>query len=350
MKRWVTNRAAGFSRLTVHVSLLTSRASLLATMRRWVSMGAAGGVVIVSTLVLTGAPSRAASFDAWGQCVGDANRDGQVTVDELVRGVNNALSGCDFTPVEIRFSAHVGEQEFACGTTYEGIGTTRARLTPSDFRFYVSDIRLVTEDGTPVPVLLDQDGIWQLEDIALLDFENKQPPCVNGTVLTNRSIRGRIAPGTYTGLRFVLGIPFRRNHGDASVAPPPLSLTGMFWSWQDGYKFLRVDSTVEDLRLHLGSTGCFYARPGVVGGCARPNRAEVWLQPFDWQHDVVVADLAALLAESDLTANQPNTPPGCMSDPGDADCVPIMRNLGIDFASGLPSVATQKFFRVVASH
>lgn len=302
---------------------------------------ASSGLLGVATTV-----SSAASFDAWGQCIGDANRDGQVTVDELVRGVNNALEGCDLAPVEIRFSARVGDREFACGETYEGVGTTQARLIPSDFRFYVYDVQLVTEDGTQVSVLLDQDGIWQLEDIALLDFENKEPPCVNGTVQTNSSIRGRVAPGTYKGLRFVLGVPFRRNHGDASVAPPPLSLTGMFWSWQAGYKFLRIDTAFDDVRVHLGSTGCFNTRAGVVGGCARPNRAEVRLEPFDWEQDLVVADLAALLADSDLTANQPQTPPGCMSDPGDSDCEAMFRNLGVDFASGQPTVATQKFFRV----
>ncbi len=293
-----------------------------------------------------GASTQASSFDAQGQCVGDADRDGEVTVNELVQGVANLLDGCSFERVEIRFAARVGSQDFACGEAYDGLGTEASRLVPSDFRFYVSNVQLIREDGTPVAVLLDQDGVWQLEDLALLDFENKQPPCNNGTVQTNDSIRGRIAPGNYVGIRFTLGVPFRRNHGDASVAPPPLSLTGMFWSWQAGYKFLRIDTAFDDLRIHLGSTGCFFARPGVVGGCSRPNRAEVWLQPFDWHEDIIVADLAALLADSDLTSNQPDTPPGCMSDPGDADCGPILRNLGVDFASGLPTLATQKFFRV----
>ncbi|GBD27080.1 hypothetical protein HRbin30_02424 [bacterium HR30] len=288
-----------------------------------------------------------ARFDHRGQCVGDRNGDGQVTIDELVAGVNNILDGCGYTPVEIRFAGHVGDEPFHCGATYPNVGRNLGEFTPSDFRFYISNIRLITPDDREIPVLLEQDGMWQLEDIALLDFENKTSPCVNGTVQTNDTVRGRVAPGTYNGIRFVLGVPFRRNHGDASVAPAPLSLTAMFWSWQAGYKFLRVDTALDGYRIHVGSTGCYYAQPGVVGGCARPNRADIVLRPFSPQDDVIVADLAALLADSDLGQNEEGTPPGCMSDPGDDDCDALFRNLGVDFASGQPVAALQRFFRVM---
>lgn len=296
------------------------------------------------------AAAQSSRFDSLGQCVGDRDGNGQVTVDELVTGVNNLLEGCGYQPVTIQFAGYVGEEPFQCGQSYSGIGTSAQEFVPSDFRFYVSNVRLITTDDREIPVLLDQDGIWQLEDIALLDFENKTPPCVNGTVQTNSTVRGRVAPGNYNGIRFVLGVPLRRNHGDASVAPPPLSLTAMFWSWQAGYKFLRVDTAFDNYRIHLGSTGCFYAQPGVIGGCARPNRAEIVLRPFDPAHDMIVADLASLLSDSDLAENQAGTPPGCMSDPGDGDCSALLRNLGVDFATGLPVPGLQKFFRVMRSH
>ncbi|MCX8071606.1 MAG: metallo-mystery pair system four-Cys motif protein [Candidatus Binatia bacterium] len=317
-------------------------------------MRGAVALSLLLTALAAGRPSDGQSlpyrFDALGQCVGDRNSDGEVTVDELVAGVNNILEGCVFQRVEIRFRGQVGDEPFQCGATYNGVGQGGSEFTPSDFRFYVSNVRLLTADAREVPVLLDQDGIWQLEDVALIDFENKTSPCVNGTVLTNDTIRGRVAPGDYNGIRFVLGVPFRLNHGDASVAPPPLSLTAMFWSWQAGYKFLRVDTAFDNYRVHLGSTGCFYAQPGVVGGCARPNRAEIILRPFSLQHDAIVADLAALLENSDLNANVAGTPPGCMSDPGDSDCQAILQNLGVDFVTGLPVPALQKFFRVAPQH
>jgi uncharacterized repeat protein (TIGR04052 family) len=121
----------------------------------------------------------------------------------------------------------------------------------------------------------------------------------------------------------------------------------LFWSWQDGYKFMRIDTAFDNFRLHLGSTGCVYGpTPGIVASCARPNRAEVELDGFNPATNVIAADLGAALADSDLNANQPDTPPGCMSDPDDRDCDPILRNLGLHFSDGTPSPATQKFFRV----
>jgi len=289
-------------------------------------------------------------LDINGQCVGDANQDGQVSVDELVTAVNNGLSGCPLMPITLHFQGKVGDEVFACGNTYHDIGTAHTDFLPSDFRMYLYNIRLLTADGSDVPVRLVQDGVWQLDNLVLLDFENKVAPCSQGTTVTNTVVNGLIQPGNYTGVRFTLGVPFSRNHLDEATAPSPLNLSGMFWSWQDGYRFLRIDgfdTALDAYFVHLGSTGCVYgAQPGVIASCARPNRSEITLYHFDPTTNVIVADLAALLSNSDVTANQPNTSPGCQSDPTDQDCAPLFQNLGLDFSDGTPSPATQKFFRV----
>ena len=304
-------------------------------------------VVVLALLALAGRAPATDGFDANGQCVGDQNGDGEVTIDELIVAVNNALNDCGFTPVTLQFRGVVGDAPFACGTVYQNIGTTGAELVPSDFRFYVHDVRLVAGDGKEVPLTLDQDGIWQYSTVALLDFENKAPPCAaEGTTLTNDRIRGRVAPGTYTGVRFRLGVPFALNHGNVATAPAPLSLSAMFWSWQAGYKFLRVDSAFDTLRIHLGSTGCQLGPGQVTTSCSRPNVPEIRLDNFDPATNVIVVDLAALLADSDITSNQPDTAPGCESNPGDADCAPIFANLGLNFPEGSPNPTSQTFFRV----
>lgn len=287
-------------------------------------------------------------------CPGDLDGNGQVTTDELVTAVERSLSGCDLQPVTLRFRAQVGAQPFACGTTYDGVGSAGSRWLPTDFRFYVHGVRLVRADRSEVAVQLEQDA-WQNGEVALLDFEDDSGPCNNGTPATNTTIRGVVPRGEYTGVRFVLGVPFDRNHVDASAAPSPLNLTSMFWGWRGGYKFLRVDSFVilegdfPEFRIHLGSTGCRYGRPLEVAGCSRANRADVLLEGFDLARDVVVADLAAVVADSDLTVNLPETPPGCMADLGDTDCDPLLRNLGVDPADGFPSPLTQTFFRTEAA-
>ncbi len=283
------------------------------------------------------------------------------------------LAGClagpalaaDPQPVTIRFAGMVGDQSFACGQSYAGLGARASRATPSDFRFYVSGLELIDTAGRAVPVTLAQDGVWQHADVALLDFENRSGPCLTGTVEINDSIRGTVPAGSYRGLRFTLGVPAALNHADATVAASPLNLGSLFWSWQGGYKFLRIDlasagrpQTVRagesprfgdmagshrlGFAVHIGSTMCAPGTPP-SGDCRNPNRAAVELAGFDPARDVVVADMRALLEGVNLEVNQPNTPAGCMSSPNDGDCDPLMQNLGLAF--GGRASPGQRFFR-----
>jgi len=66
--------------------------------------------------------------------------------------------------------------------------------------------------GKSIPVNLTQDGKWQYQNVALLDFENKSGGCANGTVETRNQIVGTIPKGNYQGLQFTLGVPFNLNH------------------------------------------------------------------------------------------------------------------------------------------
>lgn len=270
--------------------------------------------------------------------------------------------------VAIRFAGMVGDQPFACGRSYDGVGASNSRITPSDFRFYVSAVELIDAQGRGVPVQLAQDGVWQHADVALIDFENRSGPCLTGTVETNETVRGTVPAGTYRGLRFTLGVPQALNHADSTVASSPLNLASLFWSWQAGYKFLRIDlatagrpqairagevprfgdregSNRLGFAIHIGSTVCASASPATPpdGPCRNPNRVTVELPGFDPARGVVVADMRALLEGVNLEVNQAETPAGCMSTPNDGDCDPLMQNLGLAF--GGRASAGQRFFR-----
>lgn len=273
----------------------------------------------------------------------------------------------DTQEITIRFAAKVGNQAFACGLTYP-LGQPATDQTLSDFRFYISDVELIDATGKAVPVVLVQDGRWQYQTVALLDLENKTGACSNGTIEMRDRIIGNVPKGQYTGLKFTLGVPFGLNHDDSALAPSPLNLTSLWWNWQLGYKFARIDlqpsitsrmmhdkqkqaghdgfaSTGSSFPIHLGSTGCqsstISSKPST---CNNPNRATVLLTQFDPSKNVVVADLAQLVAATNLNQNQPKTTPGCMSQPNDQDCIGIMATLGLPFM-GKPAAA-QTFFRV----
>jgi uncharacterized repeat protein (TIGR04052 family) len=244
----------------------------------------------------------------------------------------------DMQSVSIRFQAMVGDKKFACGQAYEGIGTTHSRITPRDFRFYVQDVSLIDESGKAVPVELDQDGKWQLDDVALLDFENATAGCVNGTPDVNDHVAGQVPAGHYSGLQFKVGVPFNKNHTELTSQPPPLNLTAMNWVWNAGRKFARIEFATTGLPrgfvLHLGSTDCTpnQTKTTVPTQCAQPNRPEIKIAGFDADRDIVIADLAPLFQDTNVDTNQPNTAAGCMSAPNDGDCAGIFANLGLSFA------------------
>jgi uncharacterized repeat protein (TIGR04052 family) len=262
---------------------------------------------------------------------------------------------------EIRFRAQVGEQVLACGERYANLGASRSSATLADFRFFVSAVQLVRADGTGVLLALEQDGVWQYKDLALLDFEDGSGSCKTGTTGVRSLVRGTAPKGDYRGLRFTLGVPPELNHADPTIAPSPLNLTAMFWSWQAGYKFLKLDlaptggalpspsmRATEETRavgfsFHVGSTGCMGgSRAGEPPKCAQSNRVAVELRDFDPAASVVVVDIAALLAETELDKNAPKTSPGCMSFPNDADCNGVMPRLGLPY-DGRPARAQVLF-------
>lgn len=254
--------------------------------------------------------------------------------------------------LELEFGASFGELELGCGQgfVHEGV-----ELALQDLRMFVSGIELIDAQGEAVPLQLDVAAPWQLEQVALLDFEDGSGPCQEaGTLERNAFVYGRVPERDYVGLRFELGVPAALNHHDASLAEAPLNLASMFWTWQGGYKFLRVD-LLRTAPLpggwlwHLGSTGCGSAGPETPpdGPCARANRAQIEFESFDANNQRVIFDLAEVLDGLSLAADQGGAP-GCMSAPDDPECGPLLDSLGLDLDTGTcaEGCAGQRAFRL----
>ena len=247
------------------------------------------------------------------------------TADE---GQNNGAAG---QAVEVSFRTMVGATQFGCATSYDGIGSTASTFTPSDLRMYVHDVRLIDGDGAEAAIDLDQDGTWQYQDVALLDFEDG---CGGGDAGMNTTVRGTVTAGVWTGIAFGVGVPFALNHGDAASAPAPLDNSAMFWSWNQGFKHIRLDASTTGLpddgyHIHMGSTGCEGDGQGNVTGCAADNRPQIRIEGFDATKNPVVFDLAALLADTDVDTNTERTAPGCFGDADDPDCDGILARFGL---------------------
>jgi hypothetical protein len=98
--------------------------------------------------------------------------------------------------------------------------------------------------------------------------------------------------------------------------------------------------------LHLGSTVCASAaRTEAPSSCRNPNRVTVQFERFDAATQTVVADIGAVLAGANVDVNAPNTSPGCMSFPNDADCPPVMGALGLSYGDAA-APGPQRLFTV----
>jgi uncharacterized repeat protein (TIGR04052 family) len=240
----------------------------------------------------------------------------------------------------VDFSAKVGAQNFSSGTTYSGFGagssSATQEITLNDLRLYISNIILKTDTNEEIPFTLEQDGVWQYEDIVLLDFETAATPETNTDVIGSFS---EPDSGTINQVCFDVGIPFEFNHLNSSTSPSPLNASGMMWKWQSGHKFIRIDGVGDPngsavgYNLHLGSTGCVSgsATESPTSACTYPNLPNVCLTSFDLDTNEIVIDLATLFETTDITQVTANTAPGCMSGNNDPECQTLLPKLGLDF-------------------
>ncbi|MEO1448236.1 MAG: MbnP family protein [Bacteroidota bacterium] len=135
---------------------------------------------------------------------------------------------------ELSITPRVGGQEFSSDQIFENIQGQRFNVEV--FKLYLSELRLVKEDGTELP----------LTDVLLFDF-------VDGGV--NKTEHGggvfkqfTVPAGRYTGLKFGVGVPDSLNQGNPALyeSGHPLSVgSGMHWNWTTGYIFLKLDGRID---------------------------------------------------------------------------------------------------------
>ena len=165
--------------------------------------------------------------------------------------------------VALKFDLLAGKDPVACGKEIKNLGAQRNSAQITDARLYVTNIRLIGADGKEVPFALTPDNKWQSDKVALLDFENGTGLCRDGgNADLNDTIKGKAPAGSYAGIAFDMGLPFQMNHADVATSKTPLSVQALWWNWQNGYKFARIDLATnapapnDKFFIHLGSTGC----------------------------------------------------------------------------------------------
>ncbi len=250
-----------------------------------------------------------------------------------------AVLGLAVTPQTIPFSLMSGSDTVRCGGSFS-LGATSG-VTPQDLRFFISDVSMHTPDGRIVPVGLVQDGQWQYDTAALLDFEDRSSTCTVGTAGTNTSLRiaSTVAP-VYSGITFTLGLPQRLNKLQNTTSPAPFNTSGMYWAWASGYKFTKVEFTATSTsQTHIGSTNC--AGASDPANCAKPFASTITITTgLNPASQSVVLDLNAMYQGYAATSGS-----ACMPGAGNANCDAMMANIGLNSSTGV-ATGSQTAFKV----
>ncbi|TAP35467.1 MbnP family copper-binding protein [Alteromonas sp. KUL49] len=110
-------------------------------------------------------------------------------------------------------------------------------------------------------------------------------------------------------VRFELGVPFSVNHLNPVTQESPLNVPDMFWTWQAGHKFFRLDLMSQNKgenkawSYHLGSLGCKSASSlrAPSQPCKTPNRFSVEVS-LDTSLNEFVFDMDSLLSGVQLNS------------------------------------------------
>lgn len=273
------------------------------------------------------------------------------------------------TNLTIPFQAKAGATDIACGKPLTNLGLSADQGTLADFAFYIHDIKFKTKAGQMVSASLEKNDFQDSEyGVALLDFQDKTDACNGAAKPTNKVVYASVnnlSSADIIGIEFKVGVPAVVNHHNASTAIAPYNRSGLFWSWQTGHKFMRLDVNPRNkvqlaytssganisntYFFHLGSTGCS-GDPitGAIVSCTAPNRPTVTLtanfKVSNLTTSTVVFDYAKLMADLNLNTDAV-MPPGCMSGATDIECMHIFNNLGLSHGAHT-ATGLQKAFSV----
>lgn len=163
-----------------------------------------------------------------------------------------------FGEVEIEFDHRAGDNALVFGSEYANAAGEKLKFTT--FNYFISNIVLVKADGTKYTVP-------QNDSYFLIQHDD---PDSREIKLTN------VPAGDYTGLQFVIGVDSAKSVSPidqrTGVLDPAGAASGMYWSWNAGYIFVKVEGTSPSAPLDPGTgENTFQYHTGLFGGYDSPT-------------------------------------------------------------------------------
>lgn len=177
-----------------------------------------------------------------------------------------------FNDVEIEFDNRAGDASLVFGTEYTNAAGEKLKF--STFNYFVSNFILVKADGSEYVVPKDSCYFLCKHD----DAESRE------VVLKN------IPAGDYTGLKFMIGVDSAKSVSPITertgVLDPAAGASGMYWSWNAGYIFVKVEGTSPQAPIEPSSgERLFQYHTGLFGGYDSPTLNNLKTVTLETHHD-----------------------------------------------------------------
>lgn len=163
-----------------------------------------------------------------------------------------------FNDVEIEFDHRAGDAALVFGSEYTNAAGEKLKF--STFNYFVSNFVLEKADGSEYVVPKDSCYFLVKHD----DLDSREVTLKN------------VPAGDYTGLKFMIGVdsaksvsPITERQG---VLDPAAGANGMYWSWNAGYIFVKIEGTSPQAPLDPGTgENTFQYHTGLFGGYSSPT-------------------------------------------------------------------------------
>ncbi|MBX2893471.1 MAG: hypothetical protein KF734_21335 [Saprospiraceae bacterium] len=173
--------------------------------------------------------------------------------------------------VEIEFDHRAGTDALVFGSEYTNAAGEKLKFTT--FNYFVSNIVLIKGDGTEFVVPRNDSYFLVKHD----------EPSTRAIKLSN------VPAGDYSKLRFTIGVDSLKSVSDISerqgVLDPAGAANGMYWSWNSGYIFVKVEGTSPAAPIEPGSgERIFQYHTGLYGGFTTPTLNNLKTVTLDIPH------------------------------------------------------------------
>ncbi len=173
-------------------------------------------------------------------------------------------------PLSLTFDNVVGGQDLRLGSTYRnGSGES---FTPKVFTYYISNLRLTRADGSEYVVPVDSSYFLLREDVPA----------------SQRITLNAVPYGEYKAVSFMIGVDslrstmsMDRRTGVLDPGADHNSASGMFWAWNSGYIFVKLEGESPSAPADATGSRTFRYHIGLFGAGGTLNNTRTVRQlPF----------------------------------------------------------------------